>query len=61
MLISMVCRKLTRGKGIAEIAEDLDEDESRITVICDAAAPFAPDYDINAIQKALRQSAVSVG
>ena len=49
-LITQVCRK---GKAISQIAEELEEDETRIKVICDSAARFAPNYDeeqvINAI------------
>lgn len=52
-LITQVCRKLRKGKAISQIAEELEEDEIRIKVICDSAARFAPNYDeeqvINAI------------
>ena len=52
-LITQVCRKLRKGKAISQIAEELEEDEIRIKVICDFAARFAPNYDeeqvINAI------------
>ena len=48
-LIELVCRKLKKGKTVEEIAEDLDEDETRIKVICDAASKYYPDYDIEKI------------
>ena len=33
--------------------EDLDEDEVHIQVLCDVAADFAPDYDIDKVFKAV--------
>lgn len=44
-LTIQVCRKLQKGKSIEQIADELEEDEIRIKVICDAAAKYAPDYD----------------
>ncbi len=44
-LISQVCRKLRKGKQLQQIADELEEDEIRIKVICDAAEAYAPDYD----------------
>lgn len=49
LLIEQVCRKLKKGKNVEEIAEDLDEDETKIKVICDAASKYYPDYDIEKI------------
>ncbi len=44
-LIKMVCKKLRKGKEVWQIANELEEDEVRIQVICDAAEAFAPEYD----------------
>lgn len=44
-LISMVCKKLQKGKTVEEIAADLDEDVSRIEAICEVAENTAPDYN----------------
>ncbi len=44
-LISQVCRKLRKGKQLQQIADELEEDEIRIKVICDVAEAYAPDYD----------------
>ena len=45
LLVSLICRKLRKGKTVEQIADELEEDEVRIQVICDAAEAFAPDYD----------------
>ena len=52
-LVSLVCRKLRKGKDFLQIAEELDEDQIRIKTICDAAAPFAPEYDEKKVSEAL--------
>ena len=52
-LIEMVCKKLRRGKEVWQIADELEEDEVRIQVICDAAAAFAPEYDSEKVFEAV--------
>ena len=54
-LIKQVCRKLSKRKTPVEIAEDLEEDPLEIERICVAAAPYAPDYDSEAIYNALQK------
>ena len=44
-LVKLICRKLRKGEMPSQIADELEEDEVRIQVICDTAAEFAPDYD----------------
>ena len=44
-LITLVCRKLRKGKNVEEISEDLEEDIAEIDLICKAAEEFAPKYD----------------
>ena len=44
-LILLICRKLRKGKRAEQIAEDLDEDEIRVQMICDIAEKYAPEYD----------------
>lgn len=48
-LIQMVCKKIRKGKTIAEIADDLEEDLEQVEKIYNAAQEFAPDYDLNKI------------
>ena len=51
-LIRLVCRKLRKGKKAEEIAKDLDEDETRISAICETASKYAPDYNEEDVIKA---------
>ena len=53
MLMRQIFRKLRKGKSIAEIADDLEEDEVRIKVICDVAQKYAPDYDEEKVIRAV--------
>jgi predicted transposase/invertase (TIGR01784 family) len=55
-LISLVCRKLSKGKSVSEIAEDLEEDEAIIRDICLSAEEFAPDYDADQIMEKRKQT-----
>lgn len=52
-LVSLVCRKLKKGKEENVIAEELEEEPKRIKHICEIAETFAPDYDVIEICKAL--------
>lgn len=54
-LIRQVCRKLRKGKSVAEIAEDLEEDEAHIQSICDIAVEYEPDYLEESVISAIRQ------
>ena len=55
-LIRMICRKLRKGKTIPQIAEELEEDEARVSAICNEAAEFSPDYDEDKVIKAVLES-----
>lgn len=48
-LISLTCRKLEKGYSAAQIAEILEEEIDVIQKICDAATPYAPNYDVEQI------------
>ncbi len=51
-LISLICRKLRKGKSIEQIADELEEDEVRVKAICGIADEFAPDYDEEKVMQA---------
>ena len=57
-LIKKICCKLRKLKSVEEIADELEEDYSRVKVICDTAMNFAPDYDeekvINAVLEPIK-------
>ena len=44
-LVSMVCRKLRKGKEPERIAEELEEEVELIQRICQAAKEFGPEYE----------------
>ncbi len=48
-LIKSVCKKLTKGKTVEVIAEELEEDAEVIAEICKAAEDSATDYDYSQI------------
>jgi len=54
-LIRQVCRKLKKGKSVEQIADELEEEEARIQVLCDVASEFAPEYDERKILAAVMQ------
>ena len=53
-VISMVCKKLIKGKSAEVIAEELEEEFERICLICEVAEKFAPGYDVGKIYEALK-------
>ena len=52
-MISLVCKKLCKNKDPLTISEELEEEFSIIDSICQAAGPFAPEYDIDKIYETL--------
>ena len=54
--IELVCKKLSKGKSLQTIADELEENLSVIEKICRAAEPFAPDYDVESIYEAMQRS-----
>ena len=52
-LISLVCKKIRKNKAVSVIAEELEEPEEKISLICETARRFAPDYDADQIYVAL--------
>lgn len=54
-LISLVLKKLKKNYKVSEIADMLEEDESIIQRISDAAQKYAPDYDETKCAELLEQ------
>lgn len=52
-LISQICRKIRKGKTVAVIADELEEEEAVVERICEVAESFAPDYDEQEICRAV--------
>ena len=57
-LVRQICRKLRKGRNIEQIADELEEDEIRIKVICNTVEEFAPDYDEDKVIAAMWQMAL---
>jgi predicted transposase YdaD len=52
-LISLVCKKLTKGKDTHTIAEELEEDDVPLVLeIIKVAESFAPEYDPKTVYEA---------
>ena len=49
LLFRLICTKLKKGKTPEVIAEELEEDVSRVEQICEKAKSFAPEYDWKAV------------
>ena len=54
-LITLICKKLCKGKDVEQIADEVEEDGDRVKKICDLAERFAPDYDPDKVFEALRK------
>ena len=54
-LITMICRKLKKGKTPEQIADDLDEEYSKVERICNAAKQCGPEYDSDEVYRKLNQ------
>ena len=50
--IQLICTKLKKGKKPEVIAEELEEDFSKVQSICEAARAFEPEYDWKAVYEA---------
>ncbi|MBD5528200.1 MAG: Rpn family recombination-promoting nuclease/putative transposase [Lachnospiraceae bacterium] len=44
-IIAAVCKKLAKGKGVGQIADELEQELERISQICHIAEKYAPAYD----------------
>ena len=47
--LSLICRKLQKGKPINVIADELEEEYEHVEQICRVAERFAPEYDVEKI------------
>lgn len=53
MLISMVNKKIQKGKSIEEIVEDLEEDKGTIEKIANVIKENEQDFDVDVVYKKL--------
>ena len=52
-LVTLICKKLKKNMTIAQIADAVEEDESRVQLIVDVARKYAPEYDVDKIVQEL--------
>ena len=52
-IIAQICKKLVKGKDVAEIADALEEPEDYVSKICEIASKYLPDYDVHKIMAEL--------
>lgn len=57
-LISLICRKLQKGKPVDVIADELEDEPEHIERICQIAERFAPEYDVEKIYDELQSVSV---
>ena len=53
-IISMICKKLIKGKDAVTIADEIEEPVERVSKICNIASKYLPDYDVHKIMEELR-------
>lgn len=53
-IISLICKKLLKGKDAVTIADEIEEPVERVSKICDIASRYLPDYDVHKIIEELR-------
>ena len=53
LLVSQICKKLSRGLSIDRIAKELEEDPEHISKIYDIAQKYAPDYNPESVLREL--------
>lgn len=57
-LVTLICRKLSKGKSVETIAEELEEELSSVKYICEIAKEYEPNYEVDLICKRLQSIAV---
>ena len=55
IIVRQICIKLKKGKTPEEIAEELEEDVSKVEQICEKAKRFAPEYDWKKVYEQMKQ------
>ena len=53
-VLAAVCKKLSKGKSVEQIAEELEKVPQEIHWICEVAGKYAPKYDPDAIYQELQ-------
>ena len=54
-LVEQICKKLKKGKGIPQIADEVEEEEELVRKICDIADSYGPEYDADKVFAAVQK------
>lgn len=57
-VLILICKKLSKGKSLKEIADDLEEKENDIKDMYEFAVTFAPEYDAEKVIEAYMKETV---
>ena len=57
-LVELICKKLRKGKDVPQIADEVEEDEIRVKMICDIAERFEPDYETEKVFEAVQKELI---
>ena len=52
-LVTLICKKLVKGKTVSAIADEVEESEDYVSKICDIAGKYLPNYDVQKIMEEL--------
>lgn len=48
-LVTLICKKLVKGKSIPVIADEVEEPEEYVSKVCEIASKYLPNYDVSKI------------
>ena len=54
-ILTLICKKLVKGKSLEDIADDLEEKIDDIRPMYEVAVAFSPDYDVEKVYEAYRK------
>ena len=55
-ILTLICKKLIKGKSLEDIADDLEENIDDIRPMYEAALAFSPDYNAEKVFEAYRKN-----
>ncbi|MCR5251941.1 MAG: hypothetical protein K6E50_15210 [Lachnospiraceae bacterium] len=54
-LIAQICKKMQKGKDVEQIADEVEEELSRVQKICEIAQELGPEYDADKVFESVRK------
>ena len=56
LLIELICKKLSKGKSVEVIADEVEESVNRVQLLCDMIREISPDYDAYKVYEAMSKA-----